>query len=814
MRLISLFLIIASISFSAFGQRTVKDQVNALEAYLQEQRVHNSGIDIKEDLFDLKIDELRKLGTKLIKEATTLEEHYGFWKKTSRQILPEMEFEQLLIGLTAMWQDGHHNTMRQGGGHWDLGLSTAATQGRLIIVGHNEKILPKGSFDKQLQYGDEIVAINGQPVMELAEELLIYTRMFGGTYESQLTTALESIVSRSGRFLRPVKEGESVDLTIRRNGAEFEGTLNWVDVSKMGEEIRFYAGINPAPPKKLQPKPYTYGMSSQKMSQFKLGVQSMGFPKGAIIDIGSLINDHMNKEIQAKIPSNLHSRLTVGPIDRLDAYTIRGVNPESGKHFHAGVIRLPSYHPAGGYLQVVREFNWMAEAIERMNNFGVDFFIMDANANGGGYIDYASNLMRLFTANGEIKTGSLNAKLTKSFLNMLKQSAAEGVSANFIASYGDKGLNELKNSISLNEVVLDAEKSGSPIDIDLKDYYGSRQANFADKKQGLILYEELSKMRADGYKWSGYRPYLGTYNGISEGKSGRVLKTNNPVMLKPFVFASDKYSFSCGDIGGQLVRDNCVGILAGEPGGGGMQPLYRGMITLSGSEMPSRGSYGVLKSFKGQIGENMGAFPNVVREVFYEDVVGGFKQYAYDFLQMGIMASEGKTVEEISIYIKGNVANMLTGGKAPPKDILSLYDSSVKLVGEVYNFTPLKDNEKIASGILKLYKEFNEELAIVKDGGFTKFGNLLEVPIPYILLRDDQMLASVIRSRSVVDRLKLLSTHSKYKKSPNMVELINELIITFSTLDNVATMNTCETAYVSTETFKKTEKRTKTKYGI
>ena len=795
------YLLLILLGFNcAFSQTTIEDQLASLEVYLQEQRVHNSGEEIKKDLFDLSIKEQRKLGTHLIKNAMTFEEHMGYWEKTERAVLSEVEFEQLIIGLAAQWQDGHHNVLRKDGGHWSLGLKTAAIQGKLYITGYNPNILPKGSFDNQLSYGDEIIEINGQSVESLKKEFLLYTRMFGGTYESQETTALESMVSRSGRYLRPVKNGETVDLKIKRNGTVFEGTLNWIDVSKMSDEISFYAGMNPTPPKNFVPPAYHYGMSSQKWSQFRLGIASMGYDKGKFNDIGVQINHHIKNELN-KIPKDFHSKLTVAPVNRLDAYIVRGVNPLTKKPFDAGVIRIPSYSPRGGYLEVIREFNWIADAIERMNSYGVTFFIIDANANGGGYVDYVANLMRFFAKDGDIKTGSANIKLNRTYLSMLKKASVEGIEAKFLIDYGTEAVSQLGEMTTVEDLVAELNRKGEIIDVDLRDYYGSLESNFADKNQIRSLYKELKKLRDSGEKWSGFRPYLGTHNGISEGKSGRARRSKNPVFESPVVFASDKYSFSGGDYGPYIVRDNGVALVAGETGGGGMQPVYRNIGELPGSELYTRGPYAVSKLPNGQIGENMGAVPHVRREVFYEDLVNGFKNYTSDFLLMGSMLADGKSLEEIRTQIGNNVTYLLTSGSVP-KDISTVYKSSVDLAMVALKETPLKSNEKVAKELLKVYQEFNEELALVKEGGFAKYGNIVEIPLPYILLRDDQMLASIYRARSIVDRLELLKNHSRYKRNPNMVKLIEELVKTFTILDNVSSTNTCETIYLSTNTFK------------
>lgn len=784
------FIFVLMSSFSGFSQTTKVDQRRALNTYLAEQQVSNGGLEVKKEFFDLKVSTLRRKYTNLINQAMTLEEYHGFWPKSDRKVLPESEFEQLMIGLTAEFQDGHHNTMRKSFSHWDLGLKTAAIQGKLIITGFNDKIYTPGRFGSPLQVGDEIIALDGKSVQDLKKEFLLYTRMFSGTYEGQELMALESMVNRSGRYLRAVEEGDSVVLTIKRGKTLLEGELTWVDVSKLSQEILFYAGLNPRAPKNFTPPRYDYGMMSQRMSQFRKGIESLRLKNGAITEIGDLVNIDMAREIQ-KIPSHFHPRLTVAPVSRLHAYT---VNVSGG--LTAGVIRIPSYSPSS-YLEVIREFNWLAEVIERMNNSGVAYFIVDANSNGGGYVNYVSHLMRFFAFSGDIKTGSANIRITKTYLQMLRQASVKGLEASLWNDFGDKSVEELKNIVSIEEVA-----QGVKSEIDLKDYYSVLKESWGDKNQLRLLHKRLQKMYEQGIRWSGQLPYMGTSNGISENSSGRASRMMNPVFEKPVIFLNDIRSASGGDYAPAILIANGKAIVMGDTSRGLGMPVYRSQNSLPGSEMYTRNPYAFSLLPNGLPLENIGPVPHIRREIFHADLMNGFAQYSADVLNAGIYITQGKKVSEVIQETNKSVFRMLSHGRNVPKEIIEFYGQVTNLHKVVSLSISRNKKEVFAQELQGVYRNFNKELLKLKNKGFSELGVFIGIPLPTFLLEEDIMLSSVFRSRSVLDRLEMLSTHSKYKKRPETRKLLEVLKTTYTTLENVSTTNDCNSLLLGLKGFK------------
>lgn len=779
------------LSLQSFAQTTKTDQKRALDAYISEQKNTNGGELIKKEFFSKTIEQRRAKYIKLIDEAMTLEEYYGYWPKTKRKVLPVEEFEQLMIGLTAEFNDGHHNTMRISSSHWDLGLKTAVIQGKLYVTGINEKTYTPGRFGRDLNIGDEIVSINGKPVHELKKEFLLYTRMFSGTYEAQEIMALESMVSRSGRYLRSVKDGESALIGMKRGGEYFEGELNWVDASKLSDDIQFYAGLNPNAPKNFEAPVYRYGMMSQRSSQFRLGIEALGLPNGAITEIGELVNFDIANELK-KIPSNTHSRLPVGEVKRLQAYTVQ-VNDQ----LKVGVIRIPSYSPAS-YLDVMREFNWMAEVIDRMNNSGVAYFVMDANSNGGGYVNYVSHLMRFFAFGGDVLTGSANIKLTKTYLQMLKQASIDGIGVDFLADYGQSGVDDAHNMVKIEDIA----KEHNLVDIKLRDYFGVVQESFADRNQLRILYEKFQKLYDEGKRWSGQYPYMGITNGITEGSQGRSSVHLNPVFTKPVVFLNDVRSASGGDYAPAILVANDRALVVGDTSRGLGMPVFRNQPALPGSEMYTRNPYAFSLLPGGLPLENIGAVPHIRREIFHADLLTNFSQYAMDVINAGYYYANGKTIEEISQIINSRVQKFLTSNKELPAELGEIFEASAKLEQEVSFVTSLAKREEAAAKYIELYKDFNFLLEVAKESNLSEYGHLIQVPLPGNLIADDMMLASVFRSRSVVDRLDMLLKHSKYKNMPKTKELFKLLIQTFSTLENVSTTNDCNTLFKALERFK------------
>lgn len=793
---LSLFL-----SFSALTQVTKADQLAALETYLQEQKVSNGGINVKKEYFDLTIDGLRKKYSKLIKDAMTLEEFEGYHEKIKRSVLPEEEFEQLMIGLTAEFQDGHHNTMRQSGGHWDLGLKTAAIQGKLYITGFNKFYTP-GRFGEALMVGDEIIELGGKNILDLKNEFLLYTRMFSGTYEMQEAMALESTVSRSGRYLRAVREGDSVSMTIKRqtsNGEKIlDGELVWMDASKVSKDIQFYAGLNPRAPKGYHETPYYYGMMSQKKSQFRVGVENLNLPNGAITEIGDNVNLDILRELQ-KVPEMYRDQLPVAPVERLQAYTVF-IN-ESNK---AGVIRIPSYSPNGGFLEVIREFNWISEVIDRMNHSGVTHFMIDANSNGGGYVAYVSHLMRLFAVHDDIKTGSANVKLTKTYLNMLEEASTEGIDAFLMDEFGA----DVKNNVGTTIEKINALPEMASNQINLNDYFNVVKSTFADKNALRILYERLSQKYKNGERWSGQLPYMGVNNGITEGSSGRSARILNPVFNKPVIFLNDIRSASGGDYGPAVLMANEAALVFGDTSRGLGMPVYRNQPSLPGSELYTRNPYAFSLLPNGLPLENIGPVPNIRREIFYEDLMTGFTQYAIDAVNTGFYYSKGATKEQIQAFIDNNVEKLIVGGELPEETKVLKRYFEILSHGEVKTIETL--TEKNAQRLIEIYTRFDEVLKLQfvkayqakRADVFKKYIDFIKLPLPEALIKEDIILASVYRSRSVIDRLNFLESSSKFKSKPKAQELIKFLSNMYKDMGNISTMNDCNTLFKALPNFK------------
>ena len=838
-------LLILSLSFSPiFAQEDVgmqiarehydkikADQKRKLNSYLLEQETTNGGMKFKNEYYGVSIEGLEQIFHDMIDKAETYTEYFGLEQKPKapRNYLSNEEFSQLLVAATGHFQDGHHNTTKKIKGAWTLGLRTAYTQGKLIITGFDERFYTEGAFGVDLQNGDEIVEINNNPVMELASKRLPYTRMTGGTYESQMQTAMESLVSRSQSYLPALPKDETgVLLKVRRvdprsgKAKLMEGILPWADAKKIADEIDLYSGLDPSGNISNKTR-YSYGMGSRRETQLWLGVQTaqrVGFlKKGSVKDVGVLVNEHIKKEL-AKIENPaLRASLPVAPVHRLAAYTVE-VNGGA-----IGVLRIPSYSP-NGVMQVIREFNWIAEVVEVFNNSNIDAVVIDQNANGGGYVFYGAHLFRLFSDDaGTVYTGTINSRLNQTFLEMMDASAKANIDVSLMQDFGTQAINDveqirsdlkkfayLESSDPTNRKLLPMMNQHDPIQLrdhfDIMRYFGG---SFSQENESRELYKKFKAMYEAGKEWTGYYGYLGTHNGVVEGQSGLSPNGGVETFKKPVVWLNDFRSGSGGDLVPNTLKANGKIMIAGSTSSGLGMPVFRSTV-LPGSEMFTRNAYGFLRTANGLPTENLGAVPDVVREIFPLDIQTGFLNYFLDVFNMAYFRSQGKDAAFIQNFINKNQIKNLTGKAKLDPAHGKIFLMANKLKEQVSNFA-VDDipnlTEHMAKKYNKMYEDFNqkitdtvvadveknETLRLLKDNFVFKF------PLPDALVKEDIVLAGQLRSRSVVDRLEMMLTLPRFDKRYQAKKLMRTLIKTFSLFENAATMNDCNSLFKAQKDF-------------
>ena len=272
---------------TSFAIETKKEQLNALETILSEFHLHYAMTDFKKRNFQIDLEQIREKYVDLISNAMTLEEYNGFEVPQNRDVLTRDEFQQLMVGLSAEFKDGHVNIGKQSLNQWTLGIRASAIQEKLYVVGFREEFYIPGQTTLPLEVGDEIVSINGRSVQELAEEKKIY--ISSGKEKARYMKALESLVEHGGMFFRDEDEKKLVEITFKRvlsNGEEkwIKGQFHWLN-QKGWIDFNVQADLYSYKPQKNESsksdddEKYYYGYNSKK-TYFSQGLDSLSLPNG------------------------------------------------------------------------------------------------------------------------------------------------------------------------------------------------------------------------------------------------------------------------------------------------------------------------------------------------------------------------------------------------------------------------------------------------------------------------------------------------------------------------------------------------------
>ncbi len=722
---------------SAYALETKEDQKIAFQAAMAEMKTHYGMAKFKEENFGIKYSDLEAKYLRLIDTATTLEEDAGFRAKEQRTILPPEEFRQLMVGFAAEFKDGHTNIVRQSQKAWTVGIRTAAIGERLFVVGYNPQVVNPADVSPRFQVGDEIVEVDGRPVSDLARENALYMPM--ATQASKTMRALESILTVSNRYFRAKEKGAPVTVKFRRSEPgeapqDFTGRFHWTateDFMELGSVARYLMperDPRELKARKLVERPYTYGESGTKRSYFREGLERVGLPRGAITDLGKLINAEILEARKKKAAGLPHDELLafLEPVDRLAAYTVnyRGAN--------LGVMRIPSYAPAEGYLAAVNELLWLSEVTARMEA-STHAMILDQLSNGGGYVAQFTQLLRLFAKDGEIKTNQINIKLSETFFN-----SHDGV--------GDPGSDP---ELPLN----------------------GRYKNLA---RVLLEKDALKKLREKfdrGEKWSGYVSLFAGGGDYLPGESGRVLALEGRTYTKPMILLNDGRSASGGDFFPAAIQSAGRALIVGETSMGLGGPVYRAQESLPGSEMYMRCTMGHCIRGDGLTIENLGVLPDVPREISVMDVREGFGYYAYDVLEVAIKHLQAQDVAQIRTEMSAELTKRaVTRGGLVPSETFKAVQKVIAPVAKSYS------SIKNAEQALPVYDAALKEIAKMKLEGLThEEWAFIKLPLPRFLTDMDIFLASHTDRSSVVVRLGQMKRLPKFQSDPKVLELIEML---------------------------------------
>ncbi|MBP7844017.1 MAG: hypothetical protein KA116_04320 [Proteobacteria bacterium] len=655
--LTSFIVFLCSFSADSAIYHNKQEQIDALKAVISELRVHYGKIKFKERHFGVTLERLEEKYTKLIQSAQTLEEFYKIDPTVEREQLSSEQFEQLLIGLSADLNDGHANILRGSTELFTLGIKTAYSDGKLMVTGWDDNLIWKAGLTRELKVGDEIVSVNGKSVHELAQRNVLYAQ--SGTFADRLTMAYELILNRSHRWVPSVKEGEPVIVEFKREKDTFMAHLPWIKRSEFIKEFdRHPEKYKPSEEQKKDTGKYVFGSGSTVRTYFKEGLSKLDLAEGSILNIGQLLNAEIRKEaakngaaakadekdsLKEDKPeaAEADKKNKISEVERIEAYTVR----YKGKNL--GVLRIPNYSP-GGVETAVNELKWIAKALKILDA-QTDALIIDQASNGGGFVFYVKDLVKLFAKDKLLDGMTINLKLNSTIL-----------------SYYD-----------------------TDDDVDPMDHPGGKDfiPNFAHLRLNDLLKAELKKKYEAGEEWSGPLPSMGE-EVLVGGASGANASSKDSAYSKPVVILNDVRSASGGDFFPSLMQKNNLAWVMGTTSSGLGGPVYRSIASMPGSEMFMRCTMGECAFADGSPLENVGAVADVYRDVTQEDVQKGFKQFTTDVLEavladlsLGEKAREASRFQLVEDAIKvkrPEIVSLPAEAKSDPilptlQDNLSIY---------------------------------------------------------------------------------------------------------------------------------------------
>jgi C-terminal processing protease CtpA/Prc len=718
------FWILIFSSTVSWALETQQQQLSALDTLVSELRVHYGMAQFKKAQFGVDLEQLREKYARLIEQAQTLEEFYGWDPPVHREVLPPAELRQLLMGLVAELKDGHANAFAPIDSYATFGIKPAVLDGRLYVSGLDKDLFDDRGSSETIKVGDEIVSINGVSVQELARRNMIY--MSTATHLARWRKALMMTVVRPFRLLRAVSDGEPVRLEFRRKEKVFSGRFHWL-VSDELERLRaIFPERFPVSNPSYEDKAVPYGTMDAVRSYFRQGLGEFLKKDDFIIDIGAQVNAELSKKPHVvdstsdddddddkAVKDNTtevakkSKTPAVTPVQRLKGYAFRS----EGKMI--GVVRIPSYYP-NTFREAVNEHLWLGKVLKAMDKL-VDVIVIDQVSNGGGYVYLSVRMAGLFAKGRVLKAVTADFKLTETLLR-----------------------------------TLSPRYQSEPDSI--------RDPNFAQMRLEDLYYQNLKKKFEQGERWSGPIPYMESSLEIGSQEAGSIFPPTEGATDKPILVLNDQFSASGGDFFTAILQANRRALIFGETSQGLGGPVYRQISSLPGSEMSLRCTYAYCQRPDKLPIENLGVVPNIHREVTVEDLRQGFKDYAGDAVHAAVMLADGKGESDIAEDIAKRVekrANVVERNKRL---------ISVRLVLD--GFDPNKDS----------YVSLRKSLApLISETEPTDWAGVI-IPLPECLRKEDVFLASLWKRDEIIERLEQIQNLGRYTPTSKAGRLVQSII--------------------------------------
>lgn len=752
---------------------TKEQQLKALDEMLNAIEYNYAGLEGKQELFGLSLPKLKEKYEKMINDAITVDEFYNIVPKVQREVLSPQDARYLLVALSSEFHDGHFSLVTQAMGATTVGLKTVAVGGRLYVSGINKSYIQIDHEERPAQERDEIIKLDMRSIDFYKNRNLHFVG--NGTIEARIDEALERILEVPAALLPAVPhKNDVVKITFRRGEEEFTNTYKWVDL----DAIELTRPVSPSRAKReeapfLYDAPLIFGAkgavrspffegleNSIKMSRSKTSTNSNSSSNPnsemVFIDVGTSLNFERTAKLktlssqfsvstvynprQTAISPAEHNQLLEllemnGPVKRIRAYMVG--TPEKPV---AAVLRIPSYFPHGGMLEVYKEISFIEEAIEVFKQpGGPDVLIIDQVSNPGGYTQYAHMLLSLLTPTDTPMIGLrgrllLNESLLNTYLNSTKE---------------NKDLRAQEDLRAQTEELRRQYESGERMSAPLA--YGLDQTIDFTKPNALITSDST------GVSWD-----------------------------KKIIILADSRSASCAEIVPAILQDNnglynnskdinnLRVIVLGEKTMGLGNPLIGHMGKLNYSETVMRCPYAVCTRANGEYIENIGVAPDVDRALTVDDWSKGFTAYFDDVINVAQLFSQGKSLKDIKLFLNKNSQERAVGVENKFSEN-SLENILAKLKS---NLSGLSDDIGANSdNFKKIYADFFEGLYRLESENLmsqSDWDNLI-VPLPKELINGDILLRTSQRKDVLLQRLEQIQALPHYKQKPLVLAFIKSL---------------------------------------
>lgn len=283
------------------------------------------------------------------------------------------DFYYLIRRYISEFHDGHFFAIIPSERFSFFPVTAELVQGKILVDDVSPR-LPPGMFP--FKKGDEIIAINGRPIMEEVKEIATY--MGNGSRQTELRKATWSLFYRPGAFM-PVPDG-SFNLEVRRKDSLITENVSamWMALGEYIDEADLLVRDTPLmsniPQLAAQPIDYMR-LSDRESYELMYGKERME-------------NSYKcSGTTRIKIPTDA-VMLTEKPFVSYYHKTEKG---------YVGYLRIPHYSPEGKDASAAIEdffsrYEYVIREMER-NTVGL---VIDQDHNCGGYVSLVEKMTTLF----------------------------------------------------------------------------------------------------------------------------------------------------------------------------------------------------------------------------------------------------------------------------------------------------------------------------------------------------------------------------------------------------------------------------------